>query len=402
MAETIRVQMMGSFAVYVDELRMDTQLGRSRKSVSLMELLVLEQGAPVSNARVYSTLWADESAGNPEAALKTLVSRMRQAMNGVAPGFVACIVSDRGAYHWECPANVSVDALEIMELLDALEGNLPEAERRRDMNWLLSLYTGDLLQFSESEDWLMARKTALHNRYMAAVYAWLDELERQGADEEVCAVCRTALEIDRFDDRLHMALIDALVRLNRAGDAMTQYNHAIRLNTRYLGVQPSEALREYYGRITRMSLRLEDDMERIRGELEETEAGEGATVCEYGAFKEICSMLMRNLERLHVSTFLGVVTLLNVGEEPMDSIRQDDRMNALLEILRCSLRRSDTVTRYSPNVAAFLLPTANYETGKQVMERIRGRFYRKCPSSDVRFDYRLTPLGGGSMLKDKM
>ena len=182
MAETIRVQMMGSFAVYVDELRMDTQLGRSRKSVSLMELLVLEQGAPVSNARVYSTLWADESAGNPEAALKTLVSRMRQAMNGVAPGFGACIVSDRGAYHWECPANVSVDALEIMELLDALEGNLPEAERRRDMNRLLSLYTGDLLQFSESEDWLMARKTALHNRYMAAVYAWLDELERQGAD----------------------------------------------------------------------------------------------------------------------------------------------------------------------------------------------------------------------------
>ena len=57
------------------------------------------------------------------------------------------------------------------------------------------------------------------------------------------------------------------------------------------------------------------------------------------------------------------------------------------------------VRRY---VAAFLLPTANYETGKQVMERIRGRFYRKCPSSDVRFDYRLTPLGGGSMLKDKM
>ena len=72
------------------------------------------------------------------------------------------------------------------------------------------------------------------------------------------------------------------------------------------------------------------------------------------------------------------------------------------KLLRCSLRRSDTVTRYSPNVAAFLLPTANYETGKQVMERIRGRFYRKCPSSDVRFDYRLTPLGGGSMLKDTM
>ena len=395
MTETVRIQMMGSFAVYVNETHKESQIGKSRKGVSLLEMLILERGGRVSNLRLYESLWGDDQAGNPEAALKTLISRLRAAMNKLSEGFGACIAADRGAYHWERLPGVSVDVLEIMEIFDRLSEKPEAAERRMLMERLLSLYTGDLLQYNASEEWLISRETALHNQYMAAVYAWLDTLRGAGEDEEMCAVCRTALEVDRFDDRLHMELMDALVRTNRASDAMAQYEHAIRLNTRYLGIQPSEALRDYYGRIAKTSRHLESDMEKIRGELENMEDTGGATVCDYDAFREICSMLMRNLERLHISTFLGVVTITETTEGSADSIRQDDRMNALIEILHKSLRRGDTVTRYSPNVAAVLLPTANYETGKMVMERIRGRFFTRYPRTDIRFDFRLTPLGGG-------
>ena len=393
MPQKIRIQMMGSFAVYLDEIRMETQIGKSKKGVNLLEMLILERGEKVDNRRLYESLWSDEETGNPEAALKTLISRLRSSMNQLKEGFGNCIASDRGAYHWENPEGVSVDVLEIMEIFERLEAGPSEEERAALTARLLSLYTGDLLQYNASEEWMAARETDLHNRYMDAVYAHLTRLRAAGEDEEICRVCRTALEVDRFDERLHMELMDGLVRTNRASDAMAQYEHAMRLSTRYLGIQPSEALRDYYARIAKTSRHLDGDLAQIREELENTDAKGGATVCEYGAFREIYSMLMRNLKRLRVSTFLAVITIADAGEGRTDSIRQDDRMNTLIEIMRQRLRSGDTITRYSPNVAAVLLPTVNYETGKTVIERIRDRFFSRYPRSDIRFEYRLSPLG---------
>ncbi|MCR4707284.1 MAG: winged helix-turn-helix domain-containing protein [Clostridiales bacterium] len=392
MAQKIRIQMMSSFAVYLDEIRMETQIGKSRKGVSLLEMLILARGDPVDNRKLYESLWGDEQTGNPEAALKTLISRLRASMNQLQDGFGGCIVANRGSYRWESLPGVTVDVLEIMEIFDRLNAKPDEEERTRLTQQLLSLYTGDLLQYNASEEWLAVQETDLHNRYMEAIYAHLSRLREAGEDEEICRVCRIALEVDRFDERLHMDLMDALVRTNRASDAMAQYEHAMRLSTRYLGIQPSEALRDYYSRIAKTSRLLEGDMKQIREELEKANRSGGATVCEYGAFREIYGMLMRNLKRLSVSVFLGVITISDVGEGRTDSIRQDNRMNTLIEIMRTSLRSGDTITRYSPNVAALLLPTVNYETGRMVVERIRSRFFSRYPRSDIRFEYRISPL----------
>lgn len=394
MPHTIRIQMMGSFAVYLDEIRMETQIGKSRKGVSLLEMLILERGGKVDNRRLYESLWSDEETGNPEAALKTLISRLRASMNQLLEGFGACIASDRGAYHWESREGVSVDVLEIMEIFDQLEASPGEEERIRLMARLLSLYSGDLLQYNASEEWMAARETDLHNRYIDAVYAHLTRLRAAGEDEEICRVCRAALEVDRFDERLHMELMDSLVRTNRARDAVAQYEHAMRLSTRYLGIQPSDALRDYYARIAKNNRHLDGDLEQIREELEILDDKSGkATVCEYGAFREIYGILIHNLRRLHVTIFLAVIMITDAGEEKADSIRQYERMNTLIEILISSLRSGDAITRYSPNVVAILLPTVNYETGKLVIERIRNSFFSSYPRSDIRFEYRLSPLG---------
>ena len=383
---------MGSFAVYLDEIRLDTQIGKSKKGISLLEILILERGEKVSNLRLYESIWGDDQSGNPEAALKTLISRLRASMNQLRDGFGNCIASDRGAYHWESREGVSVDVLEIMEILDRLEAGPDGEERAALTERLLSLYAGDLLQYNVSAEWMTDRETGLHNRYLDAVYAYLAQLRTAEEDGEICRVCRKALAVDRFDEQLHMELMDALVRSNRISDAMAQYEHAMRLSTRYLGIQPSDALRDYYQRIARASRHLDGDVERIREELETTNKAGGAMVCEYGAFREIYSMLMRNLKRLNVTTFLCVITIADGSETRADSIRQDDRMNALIGILRKSLRSGDTITRFSPNVAAVLLPTVNYNTGRAVIERIRDQFFSRYPRSDITLEYRLVPV----------
>ena len=49
MADTVRITMMGSFLIYINEQRIENPVSKSRKGTALMEFLVLHRGRPVQN-----------------------------------------------------------------------------------------------------------------------------------------------------------------------------------------------------------------------------------------------------------------------------------------------------------------------------------------------------------------
>ena len=77
MSETIRIQMMDEFVIYLNERQADHMVNKSKKGLALIEYLIANRGEPVSNRRLLSTFWNDENVTNPENALKTLISRVR-------------------------------------------------------------------------------------------------------------------------------------------------------------------------------------------------------------------------------------------------------------------------------------------------------------------------------------
>ncbi|MCQ2458226.1 MAG: winged helix-turn-helix domain-containing protein [Clostridia bacterium] len=393
MAQHIRIQMMDHFMIYIDERKMDQLSNKSKKGAALIQFLLLHNGTPVPNHRLLSTLWDEDKSMNPENALKTLISRLRVLLNQIAPDLGNCIVADRGAYHWECMPNMTVDMYELDKAFDRLaENNIPDDEQRRLYEQVLELYRGDLLQHADQNDWALTKATTLHNKYMAAIYSYVDMLKNNDQHNEIVTVCRRALEVDSFDDRLHMELMTALIRINRTGEALVQYKHVVQLNYRYLGVQPSEDLQEFYKQIVNAGKTLDFNLDSIRNELQESGERHGAFVCEYAVFKEIYNLQMRNLERLGATMFLGIIMVSPYNESEMDTLRQDNIMNNLLQILSRNLRKGDTVTRFAPNIFALLLPTVNYNTGSLVMERIKRIFYTQYPNSNIVFNYRIGPL----------
>ena len=404
MEHTIRIQMMDHFLLYIDEKKTDQLAAKSKKGAALLQYLILNEGAPVPNQTLLNALWDEEKSTNPENALKTLVSRLRVLLNQIDPRLGACIVSDRGAYHWECIDGMVIDLYEIDRLFTRLdEETFSDEEKERIFQQLIELYVGDLLQHSEQNEWALGKATLMHNKYIEAVYAYIELLKRQGRNPDIVSVCRRALDIDSFDDRLHMELMTALVHINRTGEALAQYKHVVQLNYRYLGVKPSENLQEFYKQIVSAGKTLDFNLEAIRSELRESGERRGAFVCEYAVFKEIFNLQMRNLERLGATMFLAIIMISPYNEEDMDSMRQDNIMSGLLEILRKNLRKGDTITRFAPNIFALLLPTVNYSTGGIVLERIKGAFYRNYPNSNIAFNYRVGPLSSqGSQDSDKL
>lgn len=396
---TIRIQMMGSFALYVDEKRTENVIANSKKGVALMEYLILNRGASVSNGHLMNAIWGDEKCSNPENALKTLVSRLRSMLNAIEDGLGACIMADRGAYHWETMQGVRVDVLEILEIFDHFESLVQQEYSPEPYERLLRLYTGDLLSNEGTGDWIMPYSASLHNRYMSAVYAYIDQLKDQEKYTEIAAVCRTALDVDSFDDRLNIELMTALIKTNHTSNAMAQYKHVVQLNYKYLGVQPSENMQEFYKKIVRAGKTLDFSLSSIRSELQESGEQYGAFVCEYSVFKEIYNLQMRNLERLGSTMFLGLIMVGDQESPQIDSIKQDSIMNATLDILRKNLRKGDTICHLSISTFALLLPMVNFATGNTIMERIKRQFYKRFPNTDIAFNYRIGPLSSASSEK---
>ena len=382
MSDKIRIQLMGHFSIYINEVKTDHLVEKSRKGAALMQMLIMNRNVSVPNLKLMSTLWSEEKSSNPEQALKTLVSRMRSLLNQVYPELGSCIV-----------AEMEVDVYQIEDIFEQLKDDALDLDTRKELTeQLLSLFGGDLLLDSEQSDWALSLATSMHNRYLSAVYDYVDTLKQEENYNRVICVCRKALEVDNLDDRLHMDLMNALIKTERNNEAMLQYKYVTHLYYHYLGVRPSDNMQEFYTQIVNSGKTLELNLESIRSELRESNERKGAFICEYMVFKEIFNLQMRNLERLGSTMFLGVIMISSMDGSVMEPMRQDNIMQGLIEILRQNLRKGDTVSRFSPTIVALLLPMVNYHTGRMVMERIKSHFYKKYPNCSVAFNYRIGPL----------
>lgn len=389
--EHVRIQMMGGFIVFINEIRMDQALEKTRKGAALMQMLLVSRGQSVSTGRLIASLWPEEESANPESALKTLVSRLRTLLNQIAPDLGKCIVSDRGSYLWIAPADMEVDFYQVEDLFAELEE--ADGDRREELiRHLLEIYTGDLLQDCYQNEWARAQSTALHTRYLDAVHELVSILKERRDDEGVIAVCRRALEVDGFDDHLHLELMSSLINRGRTNEAMTQYKHVTNMYYQGLGIRPSDEVQAFYKRIVSNGKNLEFNLESIRNELRESGGKGGAFVCEYTVFKDIFNLQMRNLERLGSTMFLGLIQIVDQSSAEPDPLKQDHLMRELMDVLRTNLRKGDTVAMFNTDIVALLLPMVNYSSGKLVMERLKREYYKKMKTSNVTFNYRIGPL----------
>lgn len=393
MSDTIRIQMLGDFTIYINEHQADHMVNKTRKGLAMMQYLIVNRGVQVSTRRLVTTFWPDEDTVNPESALKTLISRMRKLLNQVSDGLGNCIVSGRGSYYWQSLPDMTIDVYELEDTLSQLARQREDdAARQALYEKVMHLYDGDLLKNSELNEWALPRAVMLHNEYVKAIFGYIDLLKTRGDDRQIIAVCRRALEIEPFDDRIHIELMSALLNCRATSEAKAQYDEAMYLHYHYLNVEPSNELKEFYNQIAQASNTIEFSLESIYRELRESSKEQNAFVCDYAVFKEIFHVQMRNIERLGSTMFLAIVMVSKLNGQPMDSMKQGNIMRGLLEIMRVNLRKGDIITHFSPTMIALLLPTVDYNTGDIVMERIKQKFYRKYPNSNVLFNYRMAPL----------
>ncbi len=389
----IKVYLLGKFDIVVDGRSAAGILAASKKGRLMLQYFLLRKEEVVASSDLYEVLWPEETSTNPESALKTLISRLRASLTRFDETLGKCIVTLRGAYRWNGDLPVTVDLFEFEDLCRELShatALTPAVLSRFER--ALGLYAGDLDADGGGDGWFVSRSAYYHTLYLRTVSLCIRLMKESDDHEGIVRVCRRALDVDAFDETLHLTLMESLMRLNRSNEALAQYRHATNLHYNYLGMQPPEKIQNFYKQIIRADQSLGMDIDSIRKALKEPSAAAGAFVCEYVIFKDIYQLLMRNFSRLHTGMFLAIVMLSSPTDGAVDPLVLDSAMRKLLSSMVTSLRKGDTITRYSPSQFALLLPSVNYETGRMVMDRIKAAFYSRCPDSTLTLSYKLAPV----------
>lgn len=373
----LHIQMFAHFKVTGMGGVLDEDSIRSDMLTKLLAYMSCHRKKEVTTQELVEVLWHDEDSDNPAGALKNLVYRLRTMMKKEWPD-CDFIMTGRGAYKWNPEIEIETDTEEFEKYCNAA---LKERDIDEKLNLYLraiSLYKGAFLPKLSGEYWAASLSTYYHSTYLTIVKEAASLLEQRQRYEEMGQLCNYALQLDNLDESLHCYFIKALICQNKLKLATEQYKKAVDILYENLGVSPSEELREVYNELLKQTHEEEKNISAIQQELND-DNDQGAFLCEYGVFKKTYHLEKRRAERLGISVYLSLITVVPKLDVRTDSQAYlnivNEGMEKLEDVLLHSLRSGDVISKYSGNQYVVLLPTCQYETAKMVMNRIENAFF---------------------------
>ena len=392
--QTISVQLFRNFSMLYGNREILKNLIKSPKSISVLKYLILNSDKPVPMNDLIDLFWDSESGLNPENALKTLISRIRKALAQESGNLRQCIITEKGAYQWRPEARCEVDVFSFEEKCMSLLDDSQDITDKEDLFFAaIGLYKGNIETPFSTDEWVRGRSMYYQELYRKTTYSFIDYLKGKNNHEGIINVCRTALNIDAFDEHLNLELMQALRETKQNNVALIHYRHSTDMYYKYLGLEPSERMLDFYKQLIKTDLDAKDNLSVIRDKLVQEKPNEEAFVCDYSIFKDIYQLQLRNTERWDVQMFLALVAVEHVDHTAQFSPFVLDRvMRELLEILVSCLRKGDVISRYSSSQYAMLLQMGSQQDGDLVTNRIRRLFYEKSIDPYANLVFQIGPL----------
>jgi DNA-binding SARP family transcriptional activator/tetratricopeptide (TPR) repeat protein len=222
----IELTTLGRFVVSRNGERVAPSQWQSRKARDLLKLLVGRRGRAITREAAAEALWPGEAPGPLANRLSVALSTLRKVLDPGRERPQDHYISSDGNSLALRTDRVTVDVLEFLTLAteatalaaaedwSRAEVALADAER---------LYAGDFLEEDLYEDWAVdcretARSAALEvSRLLARRAAQCDD------DETASRHLRRLIERDGYDEDAWTALVGALTRLRRYGEARRQH-----------------------------------------------------------------------------------------------------------------------------------------------------------------------------------
>lgn len=388
----LQVRMLGEFSISTESQHLCDSDNRSRKVWSLLAYLIYHRHRVVTQDELLTLLWDDASASaNPNGALKTIFHRARTTLDRLWPRAGHELILRRsGGYCWNNDFPLTLDAEQFDQLCQTEDGSREELLSRSLE--ALELYRGDFLDRMSADLWIIPISVYYHNRYIQTLLNVLPTLMDAGRQQEVVALCQAAALVEPYHEQICAYLMRALLDLGEQKKVLSIYTEFSDQLFANFGILPCDELRALYYEAANTISDRALPIELIYEQLKESDAPDGAMICEYDFFRTVCRSVARSIARTGITVHIALLTVSDRagGDLPKRSLLRV--MENLETQIRVNLRRGDAATRCSISQYILMLPQANYENSCKVCERIVKAFYRKHPHTPATVQFTVHPL----------
>ncbi|MFN8514670.1 MAG: BTAD domain-containing putative transcriptional regulator [Chloroflexia bacterium] len=237
---TVRIRLLGGFAVDINGQSIPDAAWRLQKARSLIKLLALAPGHRLTRDEVFDRLWPDFT---PETAANNLYSTLSAARSALAPHIPLRLRG--GALALDPAGELAIDADEFLAAATAARGSsdLPTVEAA------LARYTGEFLPEDRYEDWAAPRREMLRGAYHELLFSLARLQTARGASEPAMVALRQLLAGDPTNESAHMDLMRLLASEGRTAEAMRQFQHLTDFLAQELDAEPSPPARRLHAEI---------------------------------------------------------------------------------------------------------------------------------------------------------
>ncbi|MGN9908290.1 BTAD domain-containing putative transcriptional regulator [Phytohabitans sp. LJ34] len=209
---------------------------------TLLAVLALAPGRPVSVDRLATAIWDEDLPANARRAVQLYVTRLRGALGAdrirTEPAGYALMIEPE-----------QVDAVRFGQLLDAAATVPDTTVERARLGEALALWRGAPFEGARSA-WLESVDApGLVERHLTAVERRAELELAQGRHEELIPQLSRLTAQHPTRERLCALLMQALFRAGRRSDALNAYQRLRQVLDDELGLEPEPALRELHRRI---------------------------------------------------------------------------------------------------------------------------------------------------------
>lgn len=223
---------LGALEVSVDGRAESIPAGRRRTALAC---LLMRLGSPVSSAALIEALWGEHSPQDPEAALRTVISRLRMHLGADA------VLATPGGYLLNAEAD-ALDATEFDNLLRAARATHDPHVVYTNVTRALSLWRGRAYAEHADAPFAAAEAARLEGLHKEAVEVWAAAAIKCGAAGSTVTALEDLLNAEPFRERAVELLMLALYRTGRQAEALRRFTIHRKALATELGLDPSPAL----------------------------------------------------------------------------------------------------------------------------------------------------------------
>jgi SARP family transcriptional regulator, regulator of embCAB operon len=241
----VRIQLAGQIAVEVEDRRVEDELP-GRQGRLLFAYLAANRLRWVTRDEVIEALWPDESSTATDAALRSLLSKLRRTFE---------ISTQSGQLRLELPDGARVDLEAARDAMHRAESALAQGE------WARAWSASQVALMTAQRGFLPAEGSP----WIDDVRRWLEELRVRALETytvaslglghtELASAERAARELIRlapYRESGYRHLMAALAQAGNRAEALRVYEGLRKLLKEELGIAPSAETQELHGQILR-------------------------------------------------------------------------------------------------------------------------------------------------------